>query len=426
MEASIFLVWLLLVSVDAPLTLLLKLWRRLTGLTRSNVHKKDVVIVGASFGGLAVKRELAGRRDLDVTLVDFKDYFEYTPGILRCFIDPDYLGQLTCPLPRCGNRLAIGEVFGVSPTAVSIRRPDDTTYELSFDYLVLACGSTYQEPIKPIASERSLSQRQASFRTAHSRLRLSEKVIIVGAGAVGVELAGEILTEFPRKRVMLVDMAPTVLPGFPPRCAEHALRWLRRMGVELRLGQAIAEINTESIALKTGEVLDAGIVYKCVGVMPNTSMMKNTAFASALGFRDSVNVNDNLQIAGYSNIFCVGDMMSHSSRELKLGHTAEVNGHLAAHNVGALAAGGAKLLEYPEGVVGAATTPKIFCLSLGRYDASLGFNWLVLNGWLPALVKWLLEWTKVAAAGERPVGVLFWRLADALSLWLGRRLIRGS
>ena len=140
--------------------------------------------------------------------------------------------------------------------------------------------------------------------------------------------------------------------------------------------------------------------------------------------------------------------------ELKLGHTAEMNGHLAAANIAALAGGGAEapLLTYPHGAVGAPTTPKIFCLSLGRYHASLGFNWLVVNGVLPcvtcvtyrylplltvtyrylplqvngvlpAIFKWLLEWTKVAAAQERPVGLLFWRVADFSSNLLSRTLI---
>ena len=107
-------------------------------------------------------------------------------------------------------------------------------------------------------------------------------------------------------------------------------------------------------------------------------------------------------------------MMWHSTRELKLGHTAEVNGHLAAHNI-LREMHGEQLLTYPRGVTGAATTPKIYCLSLGRYDAVMGFNGLVLRGWYVAVMKWLLEWTKVAAATERPVGILFWRVADGMS-----------
>ena len=109
----------------------------------------------------------------------------------------------------------------------------------------------------------------------------------------------------------------------------------------------------------------------------------------------------------------MGDMMSHKSRELKLGHTAEVNAHLAAHNI-LNSVAGKPLLKYPNGVTGADSTPKIWCLSLGRYDACLGFNGLVLSGWWVAVMKWMLEWTKVAAAGERPIGILFWKVADGI------------
>jgi len=255
-------------------------------------------------------------------------------------------------------------------------------------------------------------------------LRKAGRAIVVGAGAVGVELVGEILTQFPEKTVTIVDMATAILPGFGPKCIEHAICWLRRMGAELRLGEAIQDIGADSITLKSGEVLFADVVYKCVGMMPNTSMVKGAPdFTAALGFRDSLNVNDHLQVGSCKNVFCVGDMMSHSSRELKLGHTAELNGHLAARNILA-SVQGSKMVRYPEGVVGAAVTPKLYALSLGRYDASLGFNWLVVNGFIAAFVKWLLEWTKVAAAAEQPVGVLFWIVADAISLFLGNSVLK--
>ena len=47
----------------------------------------------------------------------------------------------------------------------------------------------------------------------------------------------------------------------------------------------------------------------------------------------------------------------------------------------------------------------------------------MLSGWYVAVIKWLLEWTKVAAAQERPVGLLFWRVADFSSNLLSRTLI---
>jgi len=158
--------------------------------------------------------------------------------------------------------------------------------------------------------------------------------------------------------------------------------------------------------------------------LPNTDVVKKLdMFSGHLGFRDSLVVNDHLQVGDCTNIFSIGDMMTHRSQEIKLGHTAELNGHAAAHNIIALAHG-KRLLRYPEELVGGAVTPKLYALSLGRYDASLGFNWLEISGWLAALMKWLLEWTKVSAAADEPVGVLFWIIADAVSLFLGRTCIK--
>ena len=144
-DVTILALWCVLNALDGVLQLGALLWSPVAALMRPSKRKKEVVIVGASFGGLAVQRELAGRDDLSITLVDFKDYFEYTPGVLRCFIDPSYLRHLSCALPKRWNALVTGEVTGVSATAVTIRQADGSSYEHSFDYLVLACGSTYQE-----------------------------------------------------------------------------------------------------------------------------------------------------------------------------------------------------------------------------------------------------------------------------------------
>ena len=115
-ETCIFLVWLAFMLINFVL--------RLLGVLRCIVmsyrdvvplgeRPKEVVIVGASFGGLAAQRELSGRRDVRVRLIDFKNYFEYTPGALRCFVDPSYLAELTCPLPRTRNE--VGRASNTSP-----------------------------------------------------------------------------------------------------------------------------------------------------------------------------------------------------------------------------------------------------------------------------------------------------------------------
>lgn len=60
-----------------------------------------VVVAGASFAGLALTRQLLLDNGLcDVIVVEPRDYFEYTPGVLRCFVAPGKAEGLLVPLPE--------------------------------------------------------------------------------------------------------------------------------------------------------------------------------------------------------------------------------------------------------------------------------------------------------------------------------------
>lgn len=82
-------------------------------------RKPAVVVIGGSFAGLRVQRELGD--DFDVTVVDLKDYFEYTPGVLRLYTQPERLTSLSAPLPCARNRLFVGEATAVTSHVVKLR-----------------------------------------------------------------------------------------------------------------------------------------------------------------------------------------------------------------------------------------------------------------------------------------------------------------
>jgi len=164
-------------------------------------------------------------------------------------------------------------------------------------------------------------------------------------------------------------------------------------------------------------------VYRCMGFNPCAKWVANSLPKECVDSKGFLIVNDHLQLKGFANIFAMGDVMTHASNEIKLGHTAEVNAHLVVDNLQRLELK-RPLLSYPYGVVGARCTPRVYCISLGKYDASLGFNWLIVNGPIAAIFKWLLEWTKVMACREAPIGVFFWAVADKMSNFIGKYLIK--
>jgi hypothetical protein len=174
-DSSIFCVWGLLSFVDIVVVYLCEPIFKLGGKVlrihlRENVKPTPrVVVLGSSFAGLAVRSALGP--SFEVVLVDrkvspscsldgmfpfelhrsilttsyLKAYFEYTPGILRCLVDPAHARNLCCPIPAPSNgQVLTGEVVGLSAHSALVKVDGKDTQELSFDYCVVALGSAYR------------------------------------------------------------------------------------------------------------------------------------------------------------------------------------------------------------------------------------------------------------------------------------------
>merc|ERR1712137_1262418 len=108
-----------------------------------------VLIVGGSFAGLCVGRDMKSR--FHVTIVDAKEYFEYTPGILRAYVKPKHFDALTFTLaPVIERRMCCkfiwGEVLaldGQARTATVKPMFLKTTEMIDFDYCVIASGCNF-------------------------------------------------------------------------------------------------------------------------------------------------------------------------------------------------------------------------------------------------------------------------------------------
>jgi len=239
-----------------------------------------------------------------------------------------------------------------------------------------------------------------------------------------VELVGEILTVFPSKSVTLMDRGTEVCRGFHPSTKAYLTNWLKMKGCELALGEIIKDSDEKKgITLASGKIIKADITYKCYGMKPSTDWLKKSIPLKCFDDRGFLRVNDHLQIEECKNVYAMGDCISHASKGIKLAYTAELQAHVVTSNV-KLSCKSLPLLKYPEGAVGSSQVPSIYCISLGKYDASLGFNSLVVNGFLAAIFKWLIEWTKMLANREYPVGVIFWKVGDGMASFLARTLFK--
>lgn len=388
-------------------------------------QKHRVAIVGASFAGCKVEQLLSHHSDkFDIIWIDEKDYFEYIPGSLRCFVEPNHFRSISNELSALSPNFVQGKVTNItSPNVLQLSNGENVQY----DSLVLCAGSTYANDLVKTSTTNTSLDRLASYNSEARKIRSAKTIVIVGAGAVGVELATEVLAKRGQRRIILVDIADTILPGFPESSIKYATKYLENHRVELHLRTKLNEIADKHIVFEDGTKLQADIVYRCIGVKPNTGFLHSSILKDSLkGPKQAIAVNDQLQVDGFPHIYCAGDIMYHGkSNEIKLGHTAEVNAMFVAEALIDQAVHGKSVSErsYPMSVVGNAATPFIYCISLGKYHATLGFNGFVVNGFIAAVLKWIIEWTKVAAVRKQPIGIFFWQFGDFVSNLIGRTII---
>jgi NADH dehydrogenase FAD-containing subunit len=410
--------------------------------------KPTVVVVGGQFAGRRAARLLRHGGEFDVTLVDAKGFWEYTPGALRCLVEPGAARRMVQPQPAGTlTAAAVGFEFseeeeggeggggrsGKMKTVTSVELSDGT--RLPADYVVLATGSSYASPIKAVHDRASCAEeRRDDISAAHRVLESAPSVLIIGGGTVGVELAAEIVGVWGRaKAVTLVTPRGGLLERMPARAGRLAADWLRSKGVRVitndriedwggapRGGAALEPSGGEwTLRTKRGQELRASLVYPCIGGRPCAEPAKR-AVPSALGPHGEVTVNDTFQVQGLRNVFAVGDCCG--TAEEKNAFTADLNATAVAANIKAMHRGESVLEAYPQAVCGTDTVPSIAVVSLYKWNAVMQFNKLVIAGPLPAFVKWLIETLQVQSARGTFGFTALWDFVEVTNLFLARFL----
>ena len=217
--------------------------------------RPTVAVIGGGYGGTVAARALDDVAD--VVLVEPRDRFVHNIGALRAAVDPEWAPRIFLPYDQL---LEHGRVIRDRATDVSSERVVlGSGEELRPDYLILATGSSYPFPAKSDVDEAE--EAQAKYRALQAELAAADSVLLLGAGPVGIELAGEISAAWPEKRVILADIADEILAGaYMPELRAELRRQLAERNVELVLGADPAD-------------LDADVVLRTHGVTPQTGYL---------------------------------------------------------------------------------------------------------------------------------------------------------
>ena len=346
----------------------------------------DVIIAGGGFGGFYAARTLSrvlpphSTRVRLVTEDNFMLYTPLLPGSAAGTLEPRHV---VVPLREeldGSIHLRLGKITGASPgrNAIHVRSLHGSEEDLHYDQLIVAIGSVSRTlPVPGLAAHgkglKSLRDAIALRNHVVRTLEIAETLedgdarreyltyVFVGAGYAGLEglaelqdFAADVLELYPRCRVtgmrwILVEATERVMPEIGPKLADFAVRELRYRGIEIRTRTTLEEVTARAARLSDGETVPTHTLVWTAGVKPHPAVAR---FGLPLDERGRIVTDDRLQVAGFDNVWAIGDCAAvpdPARKGMPCPPTAQHairQGRVAGRNVAAAIGGGGSLRRF--------------------------------------------------------------------------------
>lgn len=301
------------------------------------MNNMKVVIIGGGFAGLNLAKKLAGKKNIEVTLVDKNNYHFFPPllyQVATAFIEPS---NISYPFRRMFQykqnlRFHLGALVRIIPETNMVETESGT---LDYDYLVLAMGaeSNYfgMENVKTNALPMKTIDDAINLRN-HILLNLEKlvksndplereirrNIVVAGGGPTGVEVSGMIAEmgkyilekDYPELRgrrdsIYLVDAGDALLGPMNQKSQQEALKVLTRLGVQVKLDTAVKDFVNNKVLLSTGETINTNTLIWASGVIAKEAPGLPSESIAKRGRR--ILVNEYNKVLSTANIFAIGD-----------------------------------------------------------------------------------------------------------------------
>jgi NADH:ubiquinone reductase (H+-translocating) len=300
------------------------------------MKRPTILVLGAGYGGLTTivnLQKMIHANEAEIILVNKNDYHYETTWLHEVgagTISPEKARYPIANVLQSHVKFVQASVVSLD---VNAKQVATSAGEFTYDYLVIGLGFEGETFGIPGLKEHALSltninsarQVREHIEYQFASWSLDEEkddskltIIVGGAGFTGIEFLGELGNRVPelckefdipheKVRLLCVEAAPMVLPGFDPQLVEYAKTQLSKKGIEFSIGTPIVEATAEGVKIKKEEddfeFIKAGTVVWAAGVRGN-ALIESSGIESN---RARIAVREDMRAPGFDDVFVVGD-----------------------------------------------------------------------------------------------------------------------
>ena len=289
---------------------------------------KKAVVIGAGFAGLMALSQLIKSKKLELTLINDKGYFLFTPRLTELLNNSISEKIVIKPIKQIfGNKVNL-----IREKAISVDFKNNIVEtknkKINYDYLIMAQGATTN-----YFGNKNIEENTIGYKDYNKVLEIKKKIknniknysknkkkelltfAVIGAGLTGIELICSLrefvireIKKYPdinpaEARFLLIHGGKAIVPQFPEKVGKIIQNYFKKNNIGL-LTDTMAENIKNNAIISGNKSIKAATIIWTAGIKANAI---NTEPKLVLDKGDTIKTNEKLKIPGYGNVYAAGD-----------------------------------------------------------------------------------------------------------------------